>query len=332
MLKLPPMPLALLLVLAACSSGGGASSTTTTALPAEPTSSQTSTTTSTVTTTTTGLVTTTTVLASDPLGLITQTGVPVAIVETNDGEYLVTTPCGNTATLSHGSPIGAVDVVVDPGHGGPIDTGAVAPTGMPEKELNLQVAQLMRSLLAVRGITAVLTRTADYPTPLSVRANLADQLEATLMVSIHHNAPTPGPSPVPGVEVFFQDGSDASKRLGGLLWESGMSSLSVFDVAWVGAEDAGAMTVLNSRGDDAYGILRTPRTPTALIELGFVSSRPEAELHLDPNYVVVAARALTDAVERYLTTEEIGSGFVEGRIFNPSPGVGKDVCVDPDLE
>ena len=92
------------------------------------------------------------------------------------------------------------------------------------------------------------------------------------------------------------------------------------------------MTVLNTRGDDAYGIIRTPITTTALIELGYISSRAEAELYQDPGYAVAAATALTDAVERYLTTAESGSGFVKGRVFNPNPGVGKDVCVDPPLD
>lgn len=329
-MKRVSLHLVLLLVLSGCTTTAG-SSTATTVLTATTSSLLPSTTTTTPVTTTTEL-TTTTVLPLKPMGLITPSGVPVAIIQENDGEYLVTTPCGNTATLSHGTPITAVDVIVDPGHGGPIDTGAVAPTGMPEKELNLEVAHLTKSLLAVRGINAVLTRTADYPTPLSVRANLADQLQATLMVSIHHNAPTPGGSTLPGIEVFIQNDSDRSKRLGGLLWESGMAGLGVFDVAWVAAEDAGVMTVLNTRGDDAYGIIRTPATPTALIELGYISSRPEAELHQDPNYVLAAARAMSEAIERYLTTQEPGSGFVEGRVFNPSPGVGKDVCVDPDLE
>ena len=274
---------------------------------------------------------TTTTLMAPPLGLISPTGVPLAIIDYSAAEYLVTTPCGNTATLSEGTLITAVDVVIDPGHGGPIDTGAVAPTGMPEKELNLEVATLAQSFLAVRGVSTVLTRAGDYASPLSIRANLADTLRATAMVSIHHNAPTPGPSNLPGVETFIQEDSDSSKRFGGLLWESAMAGLDVFDVAWVAADDAGVMTVLNSRGDDAYGILRTPVTPTALIELGYISSRPEAELHLDPNYVVVAARAVADAIEIYLTTERPGSGFVEGRVFNPSPGVGKDVCVDPPL-
>ena len=318
---------ALLSIATACSPAETVPTTTTSVVDL----STSSTTATTLAPTTTVLVASTTTLATEPLGLITPTGVPVAIIEVAGNEFLVTTPCGNTATVSEGEPLSAVAVVIDPGHGGPIDTGAVGSTGTPEKEVNLEVGRLVQSFLSVRNISAVLTRTADYPTPLSVRANLADSLQASLMVSIHHNAPTPGPSDKPGVEVFVQESSDASKRLGGLLWEHARAGLDVFDVDWVAAADAGVMTVLNTRGDDAYGIIRTPDTPTALIELAYISSRPEAELFEDPNYVVVAARAVTDAIERYLTTDEPGSGFVEGRVFSPNPGVGRDVCVEPDL-
>ena len=255
----------------------------------------------------------------------------MAVLETTSDGYRVVTPCGNEASVTTGTPLGPVDVVIDPGHGGPIDTGAVAPTGLVERDLNLSLARLTERRLRARGFSVAMTRNADYATPLEVRAHLADKLEARIMVSIHHNAPTPAPSDTPGVEVFVQDGSDASQRLGGLLWDHTMEALGDFDIAWSAASDAGVMTVLNSRGSDAYGILRRPTTPTALLELGYLSNRAEAELFATSAYVVTASVAIADAVEAYLTTEDVGASLVEGRVFDPNPGVGRDVCVEPDL-
>ncbi|MEA1904210.1 MAG: N-acetylmuramoyl-L-alanine amidase [Actinomycetota bacterium] len=268
---------------------------------------------------------------ADPLGLLTPDGVPVAITRSTHSGYWVTTPCGYQAHLGEGTPIYETTVVIDPGHGGMVDTGAVAPTGMPEKVLNLNVAYQVIDALTRRGIDAILTRTDDYASPLSVRANLADTLGAEIMVSIHHNSPSPGPSREPGIEVFVQQESDLSGRLGGLLFEHAMAGLGSFNVNWVGAADAGVMTVLSTRGDDAYGIIRHPDTPTALIELGYLSNRSEAALHQTPEYLSVAGEAIADAIEDYLNTDESGSGFVRGRVFNPQPGVGRDVCVDPPL-
>lgn len=266
-----------------------------------------------------------------PPGLVTASGVLVAVTGGSSAGYWVITPCGRPAHVSTGTPVEATTVVIDPGHGGDLDTGAVARTGMPEKQLNLTVSQLVLFLLELRGIDAVLTRSSDHASRLWVRSNLADVLGARLLVSIHHNAPTPAPSAGPGIEVFVQRDSEESKRLGGLLWEETRAGLGRFDVAWAAADDAGVMTVLNTRGDDAYGMIRHPETPSALVELGYISNPAEAELHLRPVYAWVAALSVARAIERYLETSDPGSGYVEGRIFNPSPGIGTDACVDPPL-
>lgn len=288
-----------------------ATSTTTSTIPPEPTTS--------------------TTLPRDVLGLVTPNGIPVAVNSSTAEGYNVVTPCGHEALVTEGEPLYEVTVVLDPGHGGTVDTGAVGPNGLAEKEINLEVAERASQMLTERGIDVVLTRTGDYATPLSVRANLADTLRAQLMVSIHHNSPTQPPSDEPGIEIFIQNGSDESARLGGLLWEHTRARLGAFDVAWVAAEDAGVMTVLNTRGSDAYGIIRNPATATALVELGYISNQPEAELFATPLYPRVAARAITEGVVAFLESDDRGSGFVEGRVFNPSPGISQAVCTDPEL-
>jgi N-acetylmuramoyl-L-alanine amidase len=298
----------------------------------------TSVTTITVASTTTPANTTTvnpSITTTDPgpvLGLMTATGVPVALILETETRYLVYSPCGRPVFVEDGEPIHRTPVVLDPGHGGDRDVGAQGRNGLPEKVANLRVAMATQEALSAKGIPSVLTRTADYATTLTSRARFADTLQAELMVSIHHNAPTPGPSAVPGVEIFVQHDSDASRRLGGVLWVHSMAALSRFDVAWTAADDAGVMPVLNQRGTDAYGIIRLPVTPTALIEMGYMSNPVEAELFATDEYLEVASQALADAIEAYLTTDQPGSGFNdEGRVFRPNPGLTMAECVDPSL-
>jgi len=325
---MPRLSLALvvLVVVAACSNaavGGGTAST-----GASSTSTSSTSTTSVASPATS---TETTVPPGPPVGWYAPSGVPLAVTM-SDGEVIeVLTPCGNPETLTAGEPIYEVDVVIDAGHGGPVDTGAVAPTGLAEKEINLQVSQAAQAILEERGIASVLTRVGDYPIPIRTRAEYARLMGAEALVSIHHNAPTAPASEIPGVEIFVKNDSTESQRLGGLLYEASMAALGQFDIDWDRSPDAGVMTVVNTEGSDAYGMVRLPEMPSALVELGYIANRAEAELYQTQEYVAAAAGSVADAVEAFLTSDDAGAPLVEGRVFNPDRGVGRDQCVEPDL-
>lgn len=277
--------------------------------------------------------TTTTIDLMTANAIVTPTGVVVAVLDHTDQGIVVRSPCGNETTVSTGTPIGDVQVVLDPGHGGETDTGAVGANGLAERDLNLRVARAVEAKLGERGIGVVLTRTGNYASTLETRSALADQLDADVLVSIHHNAPTPNPSPTPGTEVFIQTSSAASKRLGGLIYDSVVEALDQFDVQWAAAPDAGVLVVHSTKGSDAYGMVRNPDTVSVLAELGYISHPPEAELFATSNYVDVASGAVADGIQAYLETGEKGSGFVdEPRVFTPNRGISQSACVDPVLE
>jgi len=77
-------------------------------------------------------------------------------------------------------------VVLDPGHGGS-NAGAQGP-GIHEKQLTLEIANLVAAHLRDHGIDVVLTRTIDKTLTLRQRTEVADALPADLFVSIHANA------------------------------------------------------------------------------------------------------------------------------------------------
>ena len=259
-------------------------------------------------------------------------GVLVQVTAESDEGYVVTSPCGSPVVIPWGTPIGPVQVVIDPGHGGD-EEGAVAESGLTEAELNLDLARRTAAELTRRSISVALTRNGDYRIPIRVRSALADALAPAAFVSIHHNTPASAPSPTPGTEVFVQSSSEQSRRLGGVLYEDVVAALGNFDVEWTARTDAGVLTVLDDQGDDSYGINRYPTTPSALVEMAYLGNPREAALLATDEYRDAAAVALADGLERFLTTDEAGSGFVDApRSFTPSGETGgTDGCVDPVL-
>jgi len=76
-------------------------------------------------------------------------------------------------------------IVIDAGHGGQ-DTGVVGPGGLTEKEVCLDLAGKVKSLIDKGlGYRTFLTRSRDEALTLTERASLADNNRGTLYVSIH---------------------------------------------------------------------------------------------------------------------------------------------------
>jgi N-acetylmuramoyl-L-alanine amidase len=264
--------------------------------------------------------------------VVTPTGIVLPVLGTDGDAFTVRTPCGNTSTVA-GTPITGAHVVLDPGHGGE-EPGAVGPNGLTEKEVNLAIAQQAKARLEAAGAAVVLTRTADYRIALLTRGSIATSLAPAAFVSIHHNAEPDGPWPRPGSETYYQIASPDSKRLAGLLWEELQEAFTPFAVAWVADTDAGAKYRPADDGGDYYGILRrTAGVPGVLSEAAFISNPPEEALLATAEFQAAEAQAVADAIVRFVTTQEPGSGFTEPypRVVPAGSGGGTEGCEDPPL-
>ncbi len=80
-------------------------------------------------------------------------------------------------------------IVIDAGHGGH-DSGAVGPTGLEEKDVVLDIALRMRSIINRQYplYKVILTRDSDVFVPLPERAKIANKNDADFFLSIHANA------------------------------------------------------------------------------------------------------------------------------------------------
>jgi N-acetylmuramoyl-L-alanine amidase len=250
-------------------------------------------------------------------------------------------------------------IVIDPGHGGPNNIGAVGPTGLEEKKVNALIAQRVRDLLLeshvvdwetgtiYRGTeipaahTVILTRVgddeaADYEAGLDFRAEIANRAGAHVMVSIHNNAGWELELEFPGSDVYYQSQDPVaveSRRLATLLTDEFQRSFAGFDAAWVGAEFVGAKSRLSPRDGESqyYGLLRRSDIPTVIAEGLYVSNPSEEALLRTPRGQQAYAEAVYRALVRFLTTDDTGGESTDPEVWEGFAGSGsaKPDCVIP---
>ncbi len=224
-----------------------------------------------------------------------------------------------------GAPPPARRIVLDPGHGG-IDPGAVR-AGLREKDITLAFARMLAPMLEERGWTVALTREADEFVPLAARPALAQALSADAFLSIHADTVLKGEASGASVYVLSAEASDAEAaaladrenrvdRLGGL----GLSAADA-DVALALAEMVRAPTRRRSQAlggalvealasrvavlasaplrGAGFRVLKAPDVPSALIELGFLSSAADRARLADPIWHAEAAAAVADALDAW---------------------------------
>ncbi len=190
-------------------------------------------------------------------------------------------------------------VVIDPGHGGK-DPGKVGAAGLLEKDVNLQIALVLRELLEEEGITVIMTRTEDISLgdvsasnqkmeDLKERLRLIDESGAELTVSIHQNSFAD--RSVCGPQVFFCRGSEEGERAATILQEELNAGIGI------GKERS-------RKEDNSYYLLKHTSSVMVIAECAFLSN-PEEESQLsDASYRRKVAESLKKGILRYLDETE----------------------------
>lgn len=273
--------------------------------------------------------------------IISPLGIVAPLLATFDGGYWVRTPCFNTVAVHGGRRVDYVDVVLDPGHGGP-ESGAVSPSGAAEKVPNLAVSRLVHDDLAGLGISSILTRPGDTSfLTLKTRAEIATALNPKAFVAIHHNAGTTERSEQPGTEAYHQIASGDGRHLAQLIYDDVFATFRRYEVRTPSGDRDGWVNpnpgVKSRRGEhgDYYGVLRMSSPVTSvIIEAAFMSNQPEADLLLTPTVQQAEADAITGGLVQWLVTERTGELLTEPNqpVDPATPAEDADGCVDPPLE
>jgi N-acetylmuramoyl-L-alanine amidase len=232
------------------------------------------------------------------------------------------TSTGNTSLVrALGLKIGRV--VIDPGHGGH-DQGTEGPKGLLEKDLVLDIAMRVGKLIESRmGAEVIYTRTDDTFIPLEARTALANEKKADLFLSIHaNNSPLPR---IAGVETYYRNMTTSKDALDVAARENATATRSIADLEDLlhkvmmgdkveeSKEFAGrvqqalyAFSARNFPGAKDRGVKKAPfvvlagaKSPSVLVEIGFLSNAKEEALLKKPDYRQKLAEALFRGVSRY---------------------------------
>ena len=128
-------------------------------------------------------------------------------------------------------PVAKKVIVIDPGHGG-YDSGAIGYERKKEKDIVLQIARKLYSILKTQGYKVYMTRRGDYFVSLRNRTRFANRVKANLFISIHANAaPNRQKAKVmQGLETFFlsPSRSERAKRVAALENRVDVKNMSYF--------------------------------------------------------------------------------------------------------
>lgn len=223
-------------------------------------------------------------------------------------------------------------IVIDPGHGGE-DPGSIGPSRKYEKNATLSISKKIAAQLnAIPGIKTRLTRNSDYFVNLNRRVAIARENDAHLLISIHADAFTT-PKPRGGsvfvlntkranteISRWVENHEKQSELLGGTgtVLTKNINDKNVnqtlLDLQFNHSQKEGyklAKSILSEMGkvaklhnskpiNTSLAVLRSPQIPSVLVETGFISNPTEERLLFQRSHQDKLARAITQAVVRYV--------------------------------
>ncbi len=258
-----------------------------------------------------------------------ETGMPAQAVTRSstpalwDDRPTAVLPALSAATLVRGTiPLGVRHVVIDPGHGGR-DGGTSLQFGMLEKDLTLDLARRLSTVLSEVGIKSTLTRNEDIEVSLADRAERANAARADLFVSIHVNW-LPDRS-ARGFETYFLGPSDDPFLNDLASQENRESGYTVADTRRLldgifadarrtesrrlaQSIQGSLFEVLRHQNDQAHsrGVMSAPfvvlvatNMPAVLAEVACLSNEHEARLLAIPAYRQHIVEGLADGILKY---------------------------------
>lgn len=174
-------------------------------------------------------------------------------------------------------------IVIDPGHGGS-DSGALsANQKAEEKTYTLIFAKQLAAKLQKAGSRVYLTRNSDKYVSLSARPQLAEQVHATIFISIHFNSSATA-NTASGITTYYYHKKDGSLTLA-------QSIASKFN-----------HQSLDNRGVEFgdFLVIRNNTLPAVLLELGYINNNYDLKQIKNASYQDQTTTAVVSGLKKYL--------------------------------
>ena len=170
---------------------------------------------------------------------------------------------------------------LDAGHGGPYP-GAHSPSGLTEKEVNLDIVSKMADILRKKGATVVMTRMDDSGPSMTERKRIWREAGVDLAISVHNNS-SGNPLVPMGTSSYYKHlfCRPLAQNLHASMLDLGLANFGL-------------------TGNFNFSLNGPTDYPNALVEVLFMSSLPDEEMLADPAMRTRLAEQIVRGLENYL--------------------------------
>lgn len=245
----------------------------------------------------------------------TATNTPSSEVSAAPGNPMATgdTPSINVTEESRGL-LDGVKVGIDPGHQAhsnsaqePVSPGSKetkakvssgtqgVKTRVPEYEVNLQVALLLRDALEAQGATVYMTRdTNDIDISNVERAEMMNELGVDVVLRLHCNGSTN--QSTSGIGLYVKSSGEGAEE-----------SYAISEVLIAAMGEATGANTESVHVRDTYSGLNWSTVPSILVEMGYMSNPDEDEKLCSPEYQSDLVHGMIDGLITYFTEHPVSA-------------------------
>ncbi|MCD7780142.1 MAG: N-acetylmuramoyl-L-alanine amidase [Candidatus Gastranaerophilales bacterium] len=187
-------------------------------------------------------------------------------------------------TIDEEMPLKELKIFVDAGHGG-YEKGAVGPSRVNEKDINLDISRYLVQYLKDAGADVIISRSDDSRIGLYERVKIAKDNNALISVSIHNNSLPNGKNPYEthGTEVHYYN--ENAKLLSEIININLSNDLNLKN---------------NGVHKSSFALNRSTNPVSVLVECAYMINPEEYILLQNEEFKKNIAKSIKNSIEKYI--------------------------------